>query len=117
MHMSESRHFSCSDLNIIGTMIRYELSPIIFVICNKGYTVERYVHGWEASYNDIKSWNYTMLPKAFDSEKMARTHQVKSRQELKELLQTEDFKNPQRLQVSSVIERSVKNVKTNCGYH
>lgn len=28
-------------------MIRQHLKPIVFVLNNKGYTIERYVHGME----------------------------------------------------------------------
>ena len=38
----------------ISTMIRRGLNPIIFVICNEGYTIERYIHGFKAEYNDIQ---------------------------------------------------------------
>lgn len=31
----------------VSTMIRRRLSPIIFVICNDGYTIERFIHGME----------------------------------------------------------------------
>ena len=31
----------------VSTMIRHKLNPIIFVICNEGYTIERYIHGME----------------------------------------------------------------------
>lgn len=96
-------------------MLQYELTPIIFIICNQGYTVERYVHGWEASYNDIKSWNYTVLPKAFDAEGRAQTHQVKTRRELGKLFQREDFNKPSRLQVSPFSKYIDENVETDYG--
>ena len=37
----------------LSTMIRNQLKPIIFVINNDGYTVERLIHGMKAPYNDI----------------------------------------------------------------
>ena len=40
----------------LSTMIRQDLKPIIFVINNDGYTVERMIHGMNEPYNDIKMW-------------------------------------------------------------
>ena len=39
-------------------MIRQDIKPIIFVINNDGYTVERLIHGMEETYNDIRMWDY-----------------------------------------------------------
>ena len=37
-------------------MMRHNLKPIIFVLNNSGYTIERYLHGKERKYNDISNW-------------------------------------------------------------
>jgi indolepyruvate decarboxylase len=47
----------------ISTIIRYGLNPIIFLINNDGYTVERVIH--EGSYNDIQPWKYHRLAEVF----------------------------------------------------
>lgn len=49
----------------LSTIIREDLKPVIFVINNDGYTVERKIHGESASYNDIKMWDYKQLPFVF----------------------------------------------------
>jgi TPP-dependent 2-oxoacid decarboxylase len=49
----------------LGTMIRHGLDPIIIVLNNSGYTVERAIKGWTAGYNDIAQWNLAELPSAF----------------------------------------------------
>ena len=49
----------------LSTIIREALKPVIFVINNDGYTVERKIHGETALYNDIKMWNYKQLPFVF----------------------------------------------------
>jgi TPP-dependent 2-oxoacid decarboxylase len=51
---------TCQELS---TIIRYGLNPIIFLMNNDGYTVERVIH--EGSYNDIQPWNYHRLPAVF----------------------------------------------------
>jgi len=49
----------------VGTMGRYRLKPIIFVLNNEGYMVERALEAdpnW--IYNDLAPWNYHALPAA-----------------------------------------------------
>ncbi|VEA72092.1 Alpha-keto-acid decarboxylase [Serratia rubidaea] len=40
----------------VSTLLRYEQKPIIFLINNDGYTIERYILGENSSYNDIGPW-------------------------------------------------------------
>ncbi|CAH0015646.1 unnamed protein product [Clonostachys rhizophaga] len=42
----------------VSDMIRARLNVIIFVLNNNGYTVERWIHGMEAEYNNIAPWQY-----------------------------------------------------------
>ncbi|OJJ35956.1 hypothetical protein ASPWEDRAFT_109541 [Aspergillus wentii DTO 134E9] len=76
----------------ISTMLRENLNPIIFVICNNGYTIERYIHGWGKPYNDIQTWQHGSLVEAFGADSQSRysTYQVKTKGELDSL-----FSNPQ----------------------
>jgi indolepyruvate decarboxylase len=48
----------------LGTFFREGLSPVIVVVNNDGYTVERAIHGETAPYNDIASWSWTEIPHA-----------------------------------------------------
>jgi alpha-keto-acid decarboxylase len=48
----------------LGTFSREGLSPVIVVVNNDGYTVERAIHGETAPYNDIVSWRWTEIPNA-----------------------------------------------------
>jgi len=48
---------TCQEL---GTIARYNLNPIVFVLNNKGYTTERFIH--EGPYNDIHEWAYHLWP-------------------------------------------------------
>ncbi|CZR47383.1 putative PDC1-Pyruvate decarboxylase, isozyme 1 [Fusarium proliferatum ET1] len=46
----------------IGTCIRFGFKPIIFVVNNNGYSIERSIRGAELSYNDINSnWDHQQL--------------------------------------------------------
>ncbi len=51
---------TCQDLS---TMIRYGLKPIIFLINNDGYTIERVIV--DRLYNDIQPWHYHKLVEVF----------------------------------------------------
>ena len=44
----------------LSTAAKYGLTPIVFVLNNKGYTTERYIH--DGPYNDIHDWAYHLLP-------------------------------------------------------
>lgn len=48
----------------LGIFSREGLSPVIVVVNNDGYTVERAIHGETATYNDIVSWRWTDVPGA-----------------------------------------------------
>jgi indolepyruvate decarboxylase len=53
----------------VGTMGRNKLKPVILVLNNQGYAVERaleYDPNWE--YNDLAQWNYHRLPAALGCE-------------------------------------------------
>lgn len=60
----------------MSSMIRAQIKPIIFVINNDGYTVERKIHGENASYNDIKMWDYKLLPTVFGGKDEVIVHDV-----------------------------------------
>ncbi|KAF5623740.1 PDC1-pyruvate isozyme 1 [Fusarium sp. NRRL 25303] len=46
----------------IGTCIRFGFKPIIFLVNNNGYSVERAIRGAELSFNDINSnWDHQQL--------------------------------------------------------
>jgi alpha-keto-acid decarboxylase len=52
----------------LGTLIRNRVPATIVVVNNDGYTIERAIHGPDAVYNDIASWNWTALLGALDPE-------------------------------------------------
>lgn len=49
----------------LSTMLRYNLKPIIILLNNDGYTIERDIHGEKMPYNDIQRWNYHKLHEVF----------------------------------------------------
>jgi alpha-keto-acid decarboxylase len=48
----------------LGTFSREGLSPVVVVVNNDGYTVERLIHGVDEPYNDIVSWSWKDIPTA-----------------------------------------------------
>ena len=69
----------------ISAMMRNKVKPIIFVINNSGYTVERILcDDVEYNYNNIASWNYSMLPKVFKGDCFTAT--IKTNKEFDEIL-------------------------------
>jgi len=47
----------------LSSLIRYGKTCVLFVINNRGYTVERVIH--DGPFNDIPDWRYHRLPEAF----------------------------------------------------
>lgn len=47
----------------VSTIIRQKLNPVIFLMNNDGYTIERVID--DGPYNDIGMWKYHMLPEVF----------------------------------------------------
>ncbi|KAL2866960.1 alpha-keto acid decarboxylase family protein [Aspergillus lucknowensis] len=78
-------------LQEVSTMIRNNLNPIIFVICNEGYTIERYIHGWDQSYNDIQAWDIKGIPIAFGAKDRYKGYRVTARDELTKLFADKTF--------------------------
>ncbi|OAG38676.1 hypothetical protein AYO21_07182 [Fonsecaea monophora] len=84
----------------VSTMIRHNLNPIIFIVCNNGYTIERFIHGMEAGYNDIQNWKYKDLVPAFGAaEGSYKTYQVRTKDDIHALFQDETFSKAPCLQL------------------
>lgn len=77
----------------VSQMIRYKTPIIIFLINNKGYTIEVEIH--DGSYNRIKNWDYALLVKAFNSDDgQAESYRVGTNAELVEAIEkAKDNKN------------------------
>ncbi|CAO1602593.1 hypothetical protein XANCAGTX0491_006200 [Xanthoria calcicola] len=83
----------------VSTMIRQGLKPIIFLINNEGYTIERYIHGFQAAYNDIAQWNYTdLIPTFGGTPDNSKTYRVKTKREAEDLFNDREFAAAGKLQ-------------------
>lgn len=75
----------------ISTMIRQHLKPVLFVINNDGYTIERKIHGEHAPYNDIFMWDYKALPAVFGAkEEDVQIHEATTSEELQKAFEAID---------------------------
>ncbi|HFJ9315113.1 TPA: alpha-keto acid decarboxylase family protein [Bacillus tropicus] len=79
----------------LSTILRQNLKPIIFLINNNGYTVERAIHGQNEPYNDIQMWDYTKLANVFGSKEKSLTCKVENEIELAEVLTDITLNNKQ----------------------
>lgn len=84
----------------LSSIIRHKYSPIIFLLNNDGYTIERVIHGPDREYNCIQMWDYKEVPKLFG--KNVWSVKVKSEKDLEEALK-EAKKHPKKLRFIEVV--------------
>ena len=48
----------------LGQVFHHGLAPVILLIDNAGYTVERMIRSPEAVYQDVVAWNWRLIPAA-----------------------------------------------------
>ena len=70
----------------LSTILRHDYRPVIFLINNGGYTIERGYLGKAEPYNDIANWAYANLPKVLRPDTSARSFVVKTRSDLQKAL-------------------------------
>ncbi|MDY5785597.1 thiamine pyrophosphate-dependent enzyme, partial [Corynebacterium sp.] len=70
----------------LSTIVREDLKPLIFLVNNRGYTIERYILGMDQDYNDIQNWQFGELPRVFKADTTMTTYQVHTEGELEAVL-------------------------------
>lgn len=70
----------------LSTILRQELAPIIVLLNNDGYTIERYILGMNSEYNDIQGWKYHQLPKVFKADTTMESYVAATEGELADAL-------------------------------
>jgi indolepyruvate decarboxylase len=70
----------------LSTILRRDHKPVIFLINNGGYTVERGYLGKTSRFNDVATWAYADLPKVFRRDTNARSFVVKTVADLEKAL-------------------------------
>ena len=66
--------------------MRRALKPIIFLVNNNGYTIERLILGSGSSYNEINQWRYAVAS-FFDTQDHAIAYRVRPEDELEDALE------------------------------
>lgn len=105
----------------IGTMIRHNLKPILFILNNDGYEIERQIHGPKAIYNQIARWNHQELltflspntdSNSYPSNALAvdvptlqkhKSYRVSTQSELNTLLDNEEFAKADVIQLVELV--------------
>lgn len=70
----------------LSSMLRDGLRPLILLLNNEGYTVERAILGPEQRYNDISLWNWTQIPQALNLDCQAECWKVTNASQLNDAL-------------------------------
>jgi indolepyruvate decarboxylase len=86
----------------LSTILRHDCKPVIFLINNGGYTIERGYLGKDEIYNDIANWSYADMPKVFRCDTSARSFVVRTVRDLHNALSAP---NDTMIFVESIMDR------------
>ncbi|KAJ9629258.1 hypothetical protein H2204_008898 [Knufia peltigerae] len=91
----------------IGTYLRYGFKPIIFVINNNGYAIERAIHGPEQGYNDVSMlWDHQKMLEFFGAREetgiKAKSRAAKTVEDLEAVLNDKDFGSGEMVQLCEI---------------
>lgn len=102
---SDIHAYSQLTVQELSVMMKTGVTPIIFVLNNSGYTIERYLHGERRKYNDITNWNWTSLLSTFGGieGKTCQSYTVRTKDEFSQLLETESFAKADKIQLVEII--------------
>ncbi|ETI27421.1 hypothetical protein G647_09611 [Cladophialophora carrionii CBS 160.54] len=92
----------------IGSYIRYGLKPIIFVINNNGYAIERAIHGPEQGYNDVSTmWDYQKMLEFFGARQdlgiKTKSRATRTVEELEAVLNDDEFASGDTYQLCEIV--------------
>ncbi|WP_088072688.1 alpha-keto acid decarboxylase family protein [Gottfriedia luciferensis] len=87
----------------ISSMLYYGCKPIIFVLNNNGYTIEKYlnVKTKDQKYNKIPHWSYSKLPEVFGGNVFSAI--VRTYGELKQAINQAEIESANRLCIIEMI--------------
>ncbi|EXJ77177.1 hypothetical protein A1O3_10335 [Capronia epimyces CBS 606.96] len=95
-------------VQVFSDIIRNRLDVVVFVINNDGYTIERWIHGMKAGYNDIPPWRYLDAPTFFAAPEHDPAYPVFTKRaetwgELNDVLANPDLQRGKGLNIVEVI--------------
>ena len=95
----------------LSTILRHDHKPVIFLINNGGYTIERGYLGKTEAYDDIANCSYADLPKVFRRDTSARSFVVRTIGDLQKVeIKPESTSGPTVCRLPTIDERKVCNV-------
>ncbi|KAK6455272.1 pyruvate decarboxylase [Scheffersomyces xylosifermentans] len=87
----------------ISTLCKWECNnTYLYVLNNDGYTIERLIHGMNATYNDIQPWNNLDILPLFNA-KEYETLTVKTTGELDSLFKNKKFAIPNKIRMIEIM--------------
>lgn len=87
----------------VSTMIRWGLTPYIFVMNNQGYSVDRFLHHRSnASYYDIQTWDYLHLLPTFGA-RSYETRKIVTVGDFLEMIQDPLFANNDKIRMLEIM--------------
>lgn len=86
----------------ISTMIKWQTKPYLFVLNNDGYTIERLIHGENATYNDVQPWNNLDLLTLFNATDYDAIR-ISTIGEAEDIFRSEDFSINKKIRMVEVM--------------
>lgn len=89
-------------IQAFSDLLRHDLNPIIFILNNNGYTIERLIHGAREDYNHVPLWKHGELLDAFGVGYKTEAYQVRTCKEWDDLLREKTFNEASCAQVVEI---------------
>ncbi|KAG9239283.1 putative pyruvate decarboxylase isozyme 2 [Amylocarpus encephaloides] len=92
----------------IGSYIRFGFKPVIFVINNNGYSIERAINGPEQKYNDVSMlWDHQKMLEFFGARPetgvKSRSFRCETVEEMEKVLGNEEFERADCIQLCEIV--------------
>lgn len=96
----------------ISTLLRYGCHPVILLVNNDGYLIERYLHE-DQVYNDLQAWRYSEIPHVFGDG--ALTFRVSTEGELEHALEAARSAQGQLVFIEAMVGRDASDALKRIG--
>ncbi|KAG4430025.1 hypothetical protein IFR05_014494 [Cadophora sp. M221] len=92
----------------IGSYIRFGFKPIIFVINNNGYSIERAINGPKQAYNEVSMlWDHQKMLEFFGAREetgiKSKSYKCTTVEELEKVLADDEFAKAEYIQVCEIV--------------
>jgi len=92
----------------VGSYVRFGFKPVIFVINNNGYSIERAINGPKQGYNDVSMlWDHQKMLEFFGARqelgRESRSYRAETVEELEKVLRDEEFGKADCIQLCEIV--------------